>query len=112
MLQVADLAFANFGVPDGAMRFVWIALLAAFPLAFIWAWRYDLTADGIVRTSVAEAVSKADTRLRAPDYAILVAIAAIGITIIAGLVSGTVSYTHLTLPTNIIRCRSRWAPSH
>ena len=88
MLQVADLAFANFGVPDGAMRFVWIALLAAFPLAFIWAWRYDLTADGIVRTSVAEAVSKADTRLRAPDYAILVAIAAIGITIIAGLVSG------------------------
>ena len=26
-------------------------------------------------------------------------------------ISGTpVSYTHLTLPTNIIRCRSRWSP--
>ena len=24
----------------------------------------------------------------------------------------TVSYTHLTLPTNIIRCRSRWSPYH
>ena len=23
-----------------------------------------------------------------------------------------VSYTHLTLPTNIIRCRSRWSPYH
>ena len=23
-----------------------------------------------------------------------------------------VSYTHLTLPTNIIRCRSRWSPCH
>ena len=24
----------------------------------------------------------------------------------------TVSYTHLTLPTMIIRCRSRWSPYH
>ena len=24
----------------------------------------------------------------------------------------TVSYTHLTLPTTIIRCRSRWSPYH
>ena len=24
----------------------------------------------------------------------------------------SVSYTHLTLPTNIIRCRSRWSPYH
>ena len=26
--------------------------------------------------------------------------------------SPAVSYTHLTLPTNIIRCRSRWSPYH
>ena len=25
---------------------------------------------------------------------------------------GAVSYTHLTLPTTIIRCRSRWSPYH
>ena len=24
----------------------------------------------------------------------------------------TVSYTHLTLPTNVSRCRSRWSPYH
>ena len=24
----------------------------------------------------------------------------------------SVSYTHLTLPTTIIRCRSRWSPYH
>ena len=25
---------------------------------------------------------------------------------------GTVSYTHLTLPTNVSMCRSRWSPYH
>ena len=25
---------------------------------------------------------------------------------------GTVSYTHLTLPTNTVTCRSRWSPYH
>ena len=25
---------------------------------------------------------------------------------------GTVSYTHLTLPTTRLRCRSRWSPYH
>mgnify|MGYP001824169941 CR=1 FL=1 len=24
----------------------------------------------------------------------------------------TVSYTHLTLPTNTVTCRSRWSPYH
>ena len=29
-----------------------------------------------------------------------------------GLASGAVSYTHLTLPTNVSMCRSRWSPYH
>ena len=28
------------------------------------------------------------------------------------LTANSVSYTHLTLPTMIIRCRSRWSPYH
>ena len=31
---------------------------------------------------------------------------------VKGLVSKTVSYTHLTLPTINLRCRSRWSPYH
>ena len=27
-------------------------------------------------------------------------------------VFGPVSYTHLTLPTNVVGCRSRWSPYH
>ena len=29
-----------------------------------------------------------------------------------GFIPGTVSYTHLTLPTNTVTCRSRWSPYH
>ena len=29
-----------------------------------------------------------------------------------GLAPATVSYTHLTLPTNTVTCRSRWSPYH
>ena len=31
---------------------------------------------------------------------------------IYGYSTRAVSYTHLTLPTTIIRCRSRWSPYH
>ena len=30
----------------------------------------------------------------------------------AGARAGTVSYTHLTLPTRSCQCRSRWSPYH
>ncbi len=50
ILQVADLAFESFGLPAEAMRFVWYALIAVSPLAVFWGWRYDITANGIVRT--------------------------------------------------------------
>jgi TolB-like protein len=74
-------------VAEGAMRYVWLALVAAFPLAAIWAWRYDITADGIVRTLPATAGEHTETGLRAPDYAILAGIAVVAISIFAGLVN-------------------------
>ena len=87
VLQVADLAFESFGVPAGAMRYVWISLVAAFPLAVVWAWRYDITAEGIVRTLPATAGEHTETRLRTPDYAILGGIAVVAVSIFAGLVA-------------------------
>jgi len=87
ILQVADLGFDNFGFPPGAMRYVWIALVLGFPLAVVWGWRYDITADGVVRTPPAAAGEQSNSRLRTPDYAIITAIAAIGVIIIAGLVN-------------------------
>ena len=48
VLQVADLAFESWAVPDNAMRFLWIAVIVLFPVSLAFGWRYDITAAGIV----------------------------------------------------------------
>jgi len=50
---MADLAFPGLAVPDQAIRFVWMGAFLGFPLALIFAWRYDITAEGIARTPAA-----------------------------------------------------------
>ncbi len=77
-LQVCDLAFSSFGIAPEALRYVWITALAGFPLALVFGWRYDVTADGLKRTPAGEAGTVGDIRLRAPDYAILLMLATIG----------------------------------
>ncbi len=41
LLQVADLAFDNWGIPSQAMRFLWIGAIAGFPIALFLGWRFD-----------------------------------------------------------------------
>ncbi len=87
VLQVADLAFANFGLPAAAMRYVWFALVAGFPLAIVWGWRYDITPEGIIRTAPKVEGETTDTRLRTPDYLIITALASITVFILGGVVN-------------------------
>lgn len=75
VLQVFDLAFASWGLPDTTLRFVWIAALVLFPLALVFGWRYDITPDGIVRTLPAS--GSEDLSLKTSDYVILVAFLAV-----------------------------------
>ncbi|MEE9142302.1 MAG: hypothetical protein V3U59_06285, partial [Gammaproteobacteria bacterium] len=51
ILQVADLAFPGLGILEEAIRFVWIGAFVGFPLALLFAWRYQITRQGIVRTA-------------------------------------------------------------
>jgi len=83
VLQVAALAFQSLAIPDAALRWVWVALFAGFPLALLFGWRYDITASGIVRTAPAEADATFDLSLRASDRVILAALAII--TLMVGL---------------------------
>ena len=87
ILQVADLAFESFGIATESMRFIWIALIACFPLAIIWGWRYDITADGIVRTPPAQEGEAFDVDLRKADYAIITALAAVVIAVFGSTVN-------------------------
>ena len=77
VLQVADLAFESWGLPDAALRHVWIAALVLFPVALIFGWRYDITAHGIVRTPPAS--GSEDLSLKAPDFVVLVALIAVAV---------------------------------
>jgi TolB-like protein/lipoprotein NlpI len=85
LLQVAALAFQSLGIPDSALVWVWIAVSVGFPLAIVFAWRYDLTMHGIVRTPSVEDENTSDLSLRGMDYTILAALAAVAL--IAGIKS-------------------------
>jgi hypothetical protein len=87
VLQVCDLAFDSFGLPAQAMRFVWLALLVLFPLAVVWGWRYDITSRGIVRTLPAATTETATLALRAPDFVIISALAAIVLFVLTATVN-------------------------
>lgn len=71
LLQVLALAFQSFEIPETALRFIWIAVFAGFPLLLVFAWRYDFSAAGIVRTPPAGASDGADMKLRLPDFLLL-----------------------------------------
>ena len=85
ILQVADLGFPGLGIPENAIRFVWVGAFLGFPLALVFGWVYQITADGIVRTSSPGAGESADISLMRTDYVILTAIVVVAGAITLGL---------------------------
>jgi TolB-like protein len=71
VLQVADLAFPGLGIPEQAIRHVWIGAFVGFPLALIFAWRYQVTKQGIVRTAPRGSGETTNLVLNRQDYLIL-----------------------------------------
>ena len=71
LLQAADLAFPGLGIPESAIRYVWIGAILGLPVAVIFGWRYDITAQGIERTPPVDAGAQIDLSLRRNDYIIL-----------------------------------------
>jgi hypothetical protein len=65
LLQGAQPVFDGLLLPDFAFRVLVILALTGFPVVFVLAWVYELTADGIRRTRDA-AVSSPDSRARIP----------------------------------------------
>ena len=81
LLQVADTLFPAFGLPDSAIRIPATILLIGFPLVVILAWVFELTPQGIKKTSAATAEDTVKIRKR--DYLVnaivLVLIAVVGV---------------------------------
>lgn len=51
ILQAADLISSLLGLPDWTTRFVFLILALGFPAALVISWVYEITPEGIVRTS-------------------------------------------------------------
>jgi TolB-like protein len=84
IIQVADISFPAWGVPETALRYLFIAAAACFPVALIFSWYYDVTSKGIVRTEAADGSELADLKLTRADYLVLTALLAVGLAILLG----------------------------
>jgi len=85
LLQIADMAFPALSIPEESIRFVWIAVILAFPVAIAFGWRYDIEGGRIVRTGDLD--EGAPLSLQRPDYLILGALGIVAIVIVAGSLS-------------------------
>jgi TolB-like protein/Flp pilus assembly protein TadD len=83
IIQVADVFFPAWGLPETALRFL-IAAILCFPIALVFAWTYDISTSGIVKTGPADPGEIFDNSLKRSDYVVLVALLAIGAAIVFG----------------------------
>lgn len=74
ILQVADLAFPGLGIPEDAIRYVWIGAFLGFPLALVFGWIYQITSHGIVHAAPLRAGESTDISLKGTDYVLLTAL--------------------------------------
>ena len=83
LLQVADVLFPGWGLPDAAINVLFVAAVLGFPLALVFGWFFDITTHGIVRTpSAEEDGAESPLTLQRRDYIILAALAVIGVAIL------------------------------
>ena len=53
IIQVADIFFPAWSIPETAIRYLIIAAAACFPIALLFGWRYDIRDGRIVKTAAA-----------------------------------------------------------
>jgi TolB-like protein len=93
VVQVADIVLPAWAVPETAMRYLIIAVTLCFPIAMVFAWFYDITPDGILRTKPSGDAETVDTKLKRGDYAILAALLFIVGTVLVGSIDRIVNTT-------------------
>ena len=84
IIQVADVFFPAWGLPETAVRFLIIATMLCFPIALVFSWIFDISTAGIVKTEPAESGESFDSSLKRTDYIVLVALLSIGAAIVFG----------------------------
>ena len=100
IVQIALAAFPAFGIPDTAIRYVWIGVAIGLPIAVFLSWRYDIRSGRIVRTLSSDA--DPELSVGKNDIAILGALSIVVVIVISGLF-GEVSKTRAAVAADPIR---------
>lgn len=75
IMQVADVFFPVWNIPEAALRPLLVAAILGFPIALVFGWMYDVSFDGIQRTPAADAGRLAPpAALRRADHLTLAAL--------------------------------------
>jgi len=75
LLQVIDVVVPLLNLPDWVGRFMFLLLAVGFPLALVFAWAFELTAEGLKRESEIDRSKSMSTRTgRRLDFAIISAL--------------------------------------
>jgi len=83
-LQIADLALPGLGIPEVAIRYVWVGAFLGLPLAVLFGWLYQITPKGIIRSAPLGADEATDLSLKRSDYVLLMVL----VIAIGGIISG------------------------
>ena len=84
VIQVADVFFPAWGLPETALRFLIVAAILCFPIALVFSWTFDISTSGIVKTEPADPGETFDNSLKRADYIVLAALLSIGAAIAYG----------------------------
>lgn len=98
VIEVSSVFFPAWGIPDTALRYLFVAAALLFPVAIVFAWIFDITPAGIIRTKEAGPAESVDTSLKKTDYAVLGALAVIAASVIYGSLQQVADETHQEAP--------------
>jgi TolB-like protein/Tfp pilus assembly protein PilF len=105
LMQAANILFPAWGIPDAAINFLLWAGLLGFPLALVFGWMFDISAEGIRRTQPVSSAAELQHSLplRRADYLILTVFLA---------VMGAIVYdtTHRVIKTAPLAGLEEWRP--
>src|SRR6266480_3176016 len=73
IIQIASAVFPAWDLPNWSQRLLIALVLAGFPIALIFAWVFDITSEGIERTSKVEGQTPVVTTRRRRNVFLLAA---------------------------------------
>jgi len=92
LLQAADILFPGVGIPESAIRYVFLGTVLGFPLVMVFGWMYDIGAKGIKRTPSARDLNREEgLPLGRFDLLVLSGLGTLAVALVLGVFTQVVS---------------------